>query len=34
MEPIFLPGVEDNPQPSPYLDLINAAKIATRGYVR
>jgi uncharacterized peroxidase-related enzyme len=26
MEPIYLPGVENNPQPSPYLDLINAAK--------
>lgn len=26
MEPIYLPGVERNPQPSPYLDLINAAK--------
>jgi uncharacterized peroxidase-related enzyme len=27
MEPIYLPGVENNPQPSPYLDLINAAKV-------
>jgi uncharacterized peroxidase-related enzyme len=26
MEPIYLQGVEDNPQPSPYLDLINAAR--------
>ena len=26
MEPIYLPDVENNPQPSPYLDLINAAK--------
>ena len=26
MEPIYLPGVENNPQPSPYLDLINAVK--------
>jgi uncharacterized peroxidase-related enzyme len=26
MEPMFLPEVEDNPQPSPYRDLIEAAK--------
>jgi uncharacterized peroxidase-related enzyme len=26
MEPIYLPGVENNPQPSAYLDLINAVK--------
>jgi uncharacterized peroxidase-related enzyme len=26
MEPIYLPDVENNPQPSAYLDLINAAK--------
>lgn len=23
MQPIFLPGVEDNPQPGPYADIIN-----------
>jgi uncharacterized peroxidase-related enzyme len=26
MEPIYLPEVENNPQPSPYLDLIRAAR--------
>jgi len=31
MEPIYLPGVENNPQPSPYLDLINAAKANPEG---
>ena len=28
LKPMFLPGVEDNPKPSPYLDAINAAKSA------
>jgi uncharacterized peroxidase-related enzyme len=28
LKPMFLPGVEDNPQPSPHLDAINAAKAA------
>lgn len=26
LKPMFLPGVEGNPQTSPYLDAINAAK--------
>ena len=28
--PIFLPEVENNPQPSPYADLIEASKAAGR----
>ena len=28
LPPMFLPGVEDNPQPSPYLDAINSARAA------
>jgi uncharacterized peroxidase-related enzyme len=31
MEPIYLPDVENHPQPSPYLDLINAAKANPEG---
>jgi hypothetical protein len=26
MEPMFLPGVEENPQPGPYCDLIQVMK--------
>jgi uncharacterized peroxidase-related enzyme len=28
LKPMFLPGVEDNPKPSPYLDAINSATAA------
>lgn len=32
MEPMFLPGVEQNPQPGPYADLIRAMKAAAPEY--
>lgn len=32
MEPMFLPGVEHNPQPSPYADAIRAAQAAGQEY--
>jgi uncharacterized peroxidase-related enzyme len=31
MEPIYLPDVENNPQPSPYFDLIKAVKASPEG---
>ncbi len=32
MEPMFLPGVENNPKPSPYADAINMMKSAGAEY--
>jgi uncharacterized peroxidase-related enzyme len=32
MKPMFLPGVQDNPQPSPYLNLIRSAQDSGREY--
>jgi len=32
MKPMFLPGVQNNPQPSPYLDLIRAAQTSGQEY--
>jgi hypothetical protein len=32
MEPMFLPGVENNPQPGPYLDAIRATRSASPEY--
>jgi uncharacterized peroxidase-related enzyme len=32
MKPMFLPGVENNPQPSPYFDLIRAAQSSGQEY--
>jgi len=32
MEPMFLPGVEGNPKPSPYLDLISNMKASGAEY--
>lgn len=32
MKPMFLPGVENNPQPSPYLDAIRTLQAAGQEY--
>ena len=32
MKPMFLPGVQNNPQPSPYFDMIKSAQEAGREY--
>ena len=32
MDPMFLPGVEENPQPGPYRDLIQAMQSAGADY--
>ena len=32
MDPMFLPGVEQNPQPGPYADLIRAMKETSTEY--
>jgi uncharacterized peroxidase-related enzyme len=34
MEPLFLPGVEHNPQPSPYADLIHSMQAAGSEYMQ
>ncbi len=34
MDPTFLPGVENNPQPSPYTDLIRTAQAAGSEYMQ
>jgi uncharacterized peroxidase-related enzyme len=34
MKPMFLPGVENNPQPSPYADLIQAAHTSNAEYTK
>jgi uncharacterized peroxidase-related enzyme len=32
MKPMFLPGVQDNPQPGPYFDMMKSAKDSGREY--
>jgi alkylhydroperoxidase family enzyme len=32
MEPLFLPGVEENPQPGPYRDLVETMQAAGAEY--